>query len=65
METIAAWRDRLERTVLAVLTRRLKEKGAAVLRAPVAAGNEHSLARFRAAGYEPVQIVFQRALEEG
>ncbi len=38
--------------------------GAVILRAPVAARNEDSLARFRTQGYRTLQVVFQKSLED-
>ena len=52
------------RSLLRVLTARLRERGAHVLRAPVPIRNQDSLDRFRALGYQAVQYVLQRGLEE-
>ena len=53
------------RELLATLSQGLLDLGAVVLRAPVAARNEDSLQRFRAQGYQRLQYVLQRGLEDG
>ena len=53
------------RELLGRLSHGLLELGAIVLRAPVAARNEDSLQRFTAQGYQRLQYVLQRGLEEG
>lgn len=52
------------RALLQVLTDVLRARGVEVLRAPVAAGDAASLARFAAAGYRPWQQVLERGAEE-
>jgi L-amino acid N-acyltransferase YncA len=52
------------RRLLATLSDALVAAGAFVLRAPVAAQNEDSLARFRAQGYTTLQMVLQKSLED-
>ncbi len=52
------------RRLLAMLSERLLQSGAVILRAPVAARNEDSLARFRTQGYRTLQVVFQKSLED-
>jgi GNAT superfamily N-acetyltransferase len=52
------------RELLRRLTETLVSRGARVLRAPVPVRNEVLLDRFRSLGYEPLQLVLERNLEE-
>jgi GNAT superfamily N-acetyltransferase len=52
------------RAMLARLMELLVARGAHVLRAPVPVKNEALLSRFEALGYEPLQFVMERNLEE-
>ena len=52
------------KALLTRLTGVLLARGAKVLRAPVAAKDAASLARFRSQGYRTLQVVLQRSLEE-